>query len=778
MGMKLVDRFKRATVALPLVAVVLLVSFGTGYRTSHVVQDDGSAMLAKGHTVANVNGETGRSDAEVAKDLATGRQRLEVVQTPSGEVYVVNNDSGTVTRIDTATMTASATRQNPGAAGKVEVLAGGSSTYVVDRGHGKVYQVDPKTLAPLRTVELPGGIDGAVVDGAGTCWVLDGHDGRVRSIVGGQSAGEVEVGAGQGMRLTLVGDHPVVVKPATGEVVRVDGERAAAAGRAPPASGDDVEVNAPAATGSTAWLAVAHTGELVGVDLGSGDPRTVRLRPPRPGAPPPRFGPPVAAGSRVYVPDYANHVVQVVDAGSMRSLPPVKAPGAGGGEFDLFLRNGKVWINDPYAQQGTVIGSDGHASPFDKGPGHGVVSNQPPPRSPGAPVPLPQHHAPVAAPGPAPGQPGQGQPAPAPAGPQPPPATAAPRLVGVPDVVGMDDQRACAELQRAGLTCRLVAEAPQPGAIPGEVVATDPPAGSRVRPGRLVAVHFFGKATVPDVTGHPVGEACALVANAGLTCRQQDRGAAPPGQPTGVAVAQQPAAGVSVLGGSAVTVELYGALSVPNVGGQPVDQACAALQQSGLVCQQAPGRANQPANVVYAQEPAAGAAAAPGSAVQVHFDPAGAVNLYRLKRLNTNVWDVTSDEQHYQDLKAGRSGYTYVDDVVLGHAYGPGGPGAPDLAPVYSIHCNLRDNHIGPIIYYANTPDPPPMPPVGGTCQLMSGLAAKLLAQPLPGTVPLQRMVKHHDGTVDYAYAVPRDIGYYQGQGFGASGAPLGWVWP
>jgi outer membrane protein assembly factor BamB len=787
MGKRLREHLGRTTVALPLAVAVLLVSFGTGYRSSKVVQHDGSAWLAKGRTAAHVNGETGRSDAEVARDLATGRQRLEVVQTPSGEVYAVNHDTGTVTRIDTATMRPAATRKHPASSGEVEVVAGGRSTYVVDRRQGKVHQVDPKTLAPMRTVDLPGGIAGAVVDGTGTCWALEGRRGRVRRIVDGHAASEVDVGADQGARLTLVGDRPVVVKPASGEIVALDGDRAATPVRLPAPPGERIQVSLPASSGSTAWVALGERGELVGVDLDSGRSRSVGLvgRQDQGGVRP-AFGPPVAAGGRVYVPDYTNRVVRVVEAGNMRRLPNVPVPGRG--EFELFHRNGKVWINDPYRQEGTVIGSDGRPSPFDKGPGHGVEGDRPPapavtqppdPKTAGDAAPRippgPEPTAPERAPAPS-GQPGSG-----PAEPTGGPPATAPgeQLLEVPDVVGMDEQEACARLQQARLTCRPEVSPPQAGATPGKVLATEPPAGARVRPGRLVTVRHLGKASVPDVVGRPAVEACQLVAGAGLTCSQSDRGAAPPGQQTGVAVAQQPAAGTTVVGGTAVVVELYGATQVPNVTGQPVDQACATLQQSNLGCQQVQTRAAQAANVVHTQQPAAGTAAGPGSAVQVHFDPTGVSPLHRLKRLNTNVWVITSNEQHYQNLMAGGTGHVYLDEGVIGQAYAPGAPGAPDLAPVYSIHCNLQDGHIGNIIYHAKIPEPPTnLPPsTNPRCSVQPGYAALVLNHYAPGTVRLHRMIKHHDNTVSYAYATERDMPRFLNAGWGISGEPLGWVW-
>jgi len=96
-------RFTRLVVVLAVLAGVLVVAFGTGYRASQAVVDDGSAYLVKGRSITHVNAETGRSDADVARELAKGDERLQVVQTPSGQVYVVSAD-GATTKIDLGEM--------------------------------------------------------------------------------------------------------------------------------------------------------------------------------------------------------------------------------------------------------------------------------------------------------------------------------------------------------------------------------------------------------------------------------------------------------------------------------------------------------------------------------------------------------------------------------------------------------------------------------------------------------------------------------------------------
>ena len=59
--------------------------------------------MAKGNTVAYVNGESGRVEAE-ARALAAGETKLETVTLSDGRVAVVDNETDQVWLVDTATM--------------------------------------------------------------------------------------------------------------------------------------------------------------------------------------------------------------------------------------------------------------------------------------------------------------------------------------------------------------------------------------------------------------------------------------------------------------------------------------------------------------------------------------------------------------------------------------------------------------------------------------------------------------------------------------------------
>lgn len=100
--------------------------------------------------------------------MARKGQNLQVVQR-DGDVFVLNRDTGVLTRIDSTLLGAAGATK---AGTKVQVLPGTGRTYLVDPS-GKVDVVDSKTLARIGApVMLPGSPPGrAVVDSGGTLWV-------------------------------------------------------------------------------------------------------------------------------------------------------------------------------------------------------------------------------------------------------------------------------------------------------------------------------------------------------------------------------------------------------------------------------------------------------------------------------------------------------------------------------------------------------------------------------------------------------------------------------
>jgi len=130
--------------------------------------------------------------------------------------------------------------------------------------------------------------------------------------------------------------------------------------------------------------------------------------------------------------------------------------------------------------------------------------------------------------------------------------------IRVPDVVGESEQGACTVLGAAGLMCgaeQMVASAEVPLR---DVVATNPAVGDVVARGSEISLLVSGmdaSVVVPDVMGDTAGAATSTLAAAGLTAITDCRVVADPAQ-DGTVVSEDPVSGISVLEGSAVTMDI------------------------------------------------------------------------------------------------------------------------------------------------------------------------------------------------------------------------------
>jgi hypothetical protein len=274
------------------------------------------------------------------------------------------------------------------------------------------------------------------------------------------------------------------------------------------------------------------------------------------------------------------------------------------------------------------------------------------------------------------------------------------------------------------------------------VVGLDPPAGSRLRPGRVVEVRH-----VEEEGQSRDGQSTRRSSSSEPAPAPPDEASPPP------QTAPPPAAPAQV--------------AVPAVTGAGVFDACGAVQAAGLVCTTAPTKAAAAPFVIYSQSPAAGTPVPPGSAVTVQYDDTQPAALFRIKRYHTNVWVIGTDQAHIQELMATGS---YIDQATLGQAYPCCTRGVAHLRSVWSFK-NPSTPHDGDNRYYSANPTPP------GPNWEVSGEVGQVLAQAVEGTVPLYRVAKHHDGTADFSYATPTDLAYYQSHNFQVD-ETIGWIWP
>ncbi|HEU4453577.1 MAG TPA: PASTA domain-containing protein, partial [Longimicrobium sp.] len=154
----------------------------------------------------------------------------------------------------------------------------------------------------------------------------------------------------------------------------------------------------------------------------------------------------------------------------------------------------------------------------------------------------------------------------------------------VPDVRGMSLNAARLRLIAAGVRPGRVDSIASPDARPGTVVAQGPAPGTTVIPGYAVRMTLARAevVTVPDLSGATMASARSRLEEARLTVGAVDSTESE--RASGTVIAQQPAAGTTVAPGAAVAVSLAAArlVAVPDVAGQPLARASAALRNVGL----------------------------------------------------------------------------------------------------------------------------------------------------------------------------------------------------
>ncbi|MGW3541513.1 PASTA domain-containing protein [Nocardia niigatensis] len=193
------------------------------------------------------------------------------------------------------------------------------------------------------------------------------------------------------------------------------------------------------------------------------------------------------------------------------------------------------------------------------------------------------------------------------------------RYSAVPSIAGMDTQKAVATLQDAGFKTETRQKASD--MIPvGNVVGTDPVAGTRITKGSLVAVLVSsGKPKVPDVqSGQDVNSVNKAIRDAGLT--PVDGGEVSSTAPKGTVAKVDPGPG-TVLPANA-QVKVYRSkgsqpVKVPDVRGKTEDEAKTALQKAGLTVSSTRDQYDTKikSGQVIGTDPAAGTSTESGNAV-------------------------------------------------------------------------------------------------------------------------------------------------------------------
>ncbi len=196
-----------------------------------------------------------------------------------------------------------------------------------------------------------------------------------------------------------------------------------------------------------------------------------------------------------------------------------------------------------------------------------------------------------------------------------------PEQVTVPNVVGLMQAAAQRTLTAEQLDSDVTTEASRTVAK-GRVISQDPGKDSLADVGTTVHLLVSAgppTATVPDVTGRPVGEARQTLVDAGFKVatkvRQSD-------EPKDQVVDQDPVGGQTVVEGRTVTLYLSdGREKIPSVVDMQQKQACDLIRERGFTCkvEHAPdGTTTKPKGTVVNQFPSPGADADAGQPVTVY----------------------------------------------------------------------------------------------------------------------------------------------------------------
>jgi hypothetical protein len=376
---------------------------------------DGAVMLA--------NGSSARVDLRMTIEGAAGHE-FEVVRAGDHSL-LVDHTTGEVSPLDVANLGVGEPEALPGE--DVDLLPVGELLLVVDRAAGVVELQDPATLDALDTVEIGAKLTRAVLDAEGVAWVVDlDADVAVPLVVDGEElepGDPVAIEAGDGAQLASVDGVPTLVDPASGTAtafgtggVKDPVDLGLKAGEAPAV---------PRVAEGRLPLAANQAGDIVVV--AGDDAERVSLS--RAGH---ELGEPVTFDGRVYVADFSNGTIAVIERDGSITQAPVMV--GDGGPFSLRVEGRRLWVDDPQGDDAYVIDRGGDTfRPIDKGRAD-VPSNDDPPADLGPPSAAPRPDpAPgpssAATPDPSP-QPGPPAPAggpdpagpPAPGGPQGPPA--------------------------------------------------------------------------------------------------------------------------------------------------------------------------------------------------------------------------------------------------------------------------------------------------------------------------------------------------------------------
>ena len=187
----------------------------------------------------------------------------------------------------------------------------------------------------------------------------------------------------------------------------------------------------------------------------------------------------------------------------------------------------------------------------------------------------------------------------------------------VPNVIGLREQQAQIRIQDRGL--EALSRSAQSDRPTGVVFAEKPGAGTQLGKGQTVTIFVSsGRLAVPDVTALPLADAQQKLQARGFKAEVKRVAST---KPKGIVLEPDPAAGVTAVRGTTVTLSVSSGAKpvvVPRVVGQTQGAAVQALTALGLkpALQNVPS--DQPAGTVVGQKPPAGKEVDKGAEVTVN----------------------------------------------------------------------------------------------------------------------------------------------------------------
>ncbi|MEV5202174.1 Stk1 family PASTA domain-containing Ser/Thr kinase [Streptomyces sp. NPDC053720] len=161
-----------------------------------------------------------------------------------------------------------------------------------------------------------------------------------------------------------------------------------------------------------------------------------------------------------------------------------------------------------------------------------------------------------------------------------------PEIVKVPEVQDLSLADARRELRKAGLVPGMVTKEFSEETARGDVIRTDPAAGTERHPDSAVALHVSKGAPVdvPDVTGLSVADATAALADEGLKAKVLPGRVESP-EDAGDIARQSPGEGTEAAEGDTIELTVSDGprmIDVPDVTGKDVDEATSELKDAGF----------------------------------------------------------------------------------------------------------------------------------------------------------------------------------------------------